>query len=92
MSSVPSLLERVRLTEKQKLDELCQWLLDNLHERIGWSILVQRSMMSNEELHRVFMLHHNVSPMQWISQQRENLVHASSTSKVIHIESRRQHG
>ena len=43
MSSVPSLLVRVRLTEKQKLDELCQWLLDHLHERIGWCVLTQRS-------------------------------------------------
>jgi transcriptional regulator GlxA family with amidase domain len=92
MSSVPSLLERVRLTEKQKLDELCQWLLDHLHERIGWSVLAQRSMMSNEELHRMFMLHYNQSPMQWISEQREKLVHAHTSHKVVNIESRRLHG
>ena len=92
MSSVPSLLERVHLTEKQKLDELCQWLLDHLHERIGWGVLAQRSMMSNEELHRMFMLHYNLSPMQWISVQREKLVHAHTSHKVVTIESRRVHG
>ncbi len=92
MSSVPSLLEHVRLTEKQKLDELCQWLLDHLHERIGWGVLAQRSMMSNEELHRVFMLHFDQSPMQWISEQREKLVHAHTSHKVVNIESRRLHG
>jgi transcriptional regulator GlxA family with amidase domain len=92
MSSVQSLLDRVRLTEKQKLDELCQWLLDHLHECIGWSVLVQRSKMSNEELHRVFMQHHHMSPMQWISQQRGRLVRANVSNKVVQLESRRQHG
>jgi AraC-like DNA-binding protein len=60
MTAVQSLLDRVRLNEKQQLDELCQWLLEHLHDRIGWGVLVQRSKMSNEELHRVFMLHHNM--------------------------------
>ena len=83
MSPVQSLLDAVRLNEKQKLDELCQWLLDHLHERIGWSVLVHRSKMSNEELHHIFMQHHHMSPMEWISQQRGNLVH---------LDSRRQHG
>ena len=83
MSSVQSLLDAVRLNEKQKLDELCQWLLDHLHERIGWSVLVHRSKMSNEELHHIFMQHHHMSPMEWISQQRGHLVH---------LDSRRQHG
>ena len=92
MSSAPSLLERVRLTEKQKLDELCQWLLDHLHERIGWRVLTQRSLMSNEELHHAFMLHYNLSPMQWISEQREQLVHASIPHKVVNIESRHPYG
>jgi hypothetical protein len=66
MNSVQLLIDRVRLTEKQKLDDLCQWLLGHLHESIGWSVLVQRSKMSNEELHRLFMQHHHMSPMQWI--------------------------
>jgi transcriptional regulator GlxA family with amidase domain len=92
MSSVQSLLDAVRLTEKQKLDELCQWLLDHLHECIGWSVLVQRSKMSNEELHRMFMQYHHMSPMQWISQQRGMLVRANGLTKVVQLESRRQHG
>lgn len=92
MPSVQSLVERVRLNEKQKLDELCQWLLEHLHERIGWRVLVQRSKMSNEELHRIFMLHHNLSPMQWINQQRQKLIQTSQTEKVTSIESRRQYG
>lgn len=92
MPSVPSLLDRVHLTEKQKLDELCHWILTHLHERIGWGVLAHRSMMTNEELHRVFMLHYDLSPMQWISKQRENLVHAATPQKVVSLVSRRQHG
>lgn len=92
MTAVQSLLDRVGLNEKQQLDELCQWLLEHLHDRIGWGVLVQRSKMSNEELHRVFMLHHNMSPMQWISLQREHLVKSMSSNKVIGIDSRSHHG
>jgi transcriptional regulator GlxA family with amidase domain len=92
MNSVQLLIDRVRLTEKQKLDDLCQWLLGHLHESIGWSVLVQRSKMSNEELHRLFMQHHHMSPMQWISQQREKMVHASATLGQTNLETRHQHG
>lgn len=91
MNSVQLLIDRVRLTEKQKLDDLCQWLLGHLHESIGWSVLVQRSKMSNEELHRLFMQHHHMSPMQWISQQRERMVHASATPSQTKLETRHQH-
>lgn len=86
MHSVQLPLDRVRLTQKQKLDELCQWLLVHLHESIGWSVLVQRSMMSNEELHRLFMLYHHMSPMQWISLQRNDFLHPHTSQKVVDIE------
>ena len=92
MTPVQSLLDRGRLNEKQKLDTLCEWLLDHLHDRIGWSVLIERSKMSNEELHRIFMLHHNMSPMQWISMQREQLVKSTSSYKVITLDSRSHHG
>lgn len=92
MSPVLSLLDRVRANEKQKLDELCQWLSTHLHQPIGWSVLAQRSHMSNEELHLLFMSHHNMSPMQWIRVQRENLLNAAYAQPIVHLDARSQHG
>lgn len=92
MSSVQLLLDRVRLDEKQKLDELCQWLLQHLHECIGWSVLVDRSKMSNEELIHLFMLHHDMSPIQWITHQREKLMIAPKTNRVDHLDLMPLHG
>ena len=92
MSSVQLLLDRVRLDEKQKLDELCQWLLEHLHECIGWSVLVHRSKMSNEELIHLFMLHHDMSPIQWITHQRAQLMIAPKTNMVDLLDLRPLHG
>jgi transcriptional regulator GlxA family with amidase domain len=85
-SPVHSLLEKAQLNDKQKLDELCQWLLAHLYEPIGWRVLAQRSNMTHEELHSLFIRNYQLSPMQWIALQRENLVNAMCSSKVVHID------
>lgn len=92
MSTVQLLLDRVRLDEKQKLDDLCLWLLEHLHECIGWRVLVHRSKMSNEELIHLFMLHHDMSPIQWITHQREKLMIAPKTNQVANLDLRHLHG
>lgn len=68
--AVHSLVEKVRSSERDRVDELCVWLLAHLHEPIGWGKLVAQSNMSHEELGSAFDQHFQVSPMEWVTQQR----------------------
>ena len=87
MSSVHSLVDKSRLSEKQRLDLLCAWLLEHLYEPIGWCVLTQESGLSHEELHRLFNLYFKVTPMQWIRMQREKLMGAMTNSKAMDLRS-----
>jgi transcriptional regulator GlxA family with amidase domain len=87
MSTVRSLVAKVRMNEKQRLDALCAWLLEHLYEPIGWQALTEQSGLSHEELSRLFQTHHEVTPMQWIRLQREKLMGAMANNKVVEIRS-----
>lgn len=85
MSTVRSLVDATRASERQRLDALCAWLLAHLYEPIGWQALTEQSGFSHEELNRLFKLHHQVTPMQWIRVQREKLMGAMVNNKVVDI-------
>ena len=57
--------------EKERLDDLCTWLIEHLHEPLGWQTLTERSGLSHLDLQRLFLQYHQNTPMQWIRQQRE---------------------
>lgn len=76
MTNVHYLQDRPKQDQYHAVDELCLWILKNLHEVIGWKTLTQRSHLSHEELEELFQRRFGSSPMEWIRLQRESLLHS----------------
>ena len=86
--SVPKLYylhDQIRNDQLRVVEELCVWLLDHLHDLIGWSTLEQRSQLTHEQLELSFQTLYGIGPMQWIRVQREHLLYptAQPVSKLV---------
>ncbi len=56
---------------KQLLDELCIYISNNKHNKIGWTELVAQSKLSHTQLQFLFYKHLQTTPMTYIRKQRE---------------------
>jgi transcriptional regulator GlxA family with amidase domain len=82
MTNVITLTLRKSVSNKRKLEKLCEWIDATLEHNkempIGWSDLEQHSGLDHVEIQRQFMLHKKSSPMQWIRAQRLEKTKASA--------------
>jgi len=56
---------------KRVLDELCIYISNNTHNKIGWTELVAQSKLSHTQLQYLFQKHFQTTPMTYIRKQRE---------------------
>jgi AraC-like DNA-binding protein len=69
--------------DPRKLQKLCDWIDQNIHESIGWTQLTQQSGMGHLELQREFSMHLQTSPMQWIRSRRRELEQTTMAQQFL---------
>ena len=77
--------DQIRNEQLRVVEDLCVWLLDHLHDLIGWSTLERRSQLTHEQLEQCFQTLYGIGPMQWIRVQREYLLNptAQPVSRLV---------
>lgn len=65
----------------QKIEDLCNWIIENCESTLGWTQLTHRSGFQHKQLIELFLLYKHKTPMTFIRhvRQQKNL---STTSNL----------
>lgn len=68
-------------TNAQKIEDLCNWIIENCENTIGWTQLTHHSGFQHKQLIELFLLYKHKTPMTFIRQVRQKK-NISTTSNL----------
>lgn len=57
---------------KDQFEQMCGWIDEHIHERIGWSELMHESGFDHLSIQSAFAKYKATTPMTWIRKRRED--------------------